>query len=172
MDVCVVNWEIVSTVVCTLVTVGVAYLISKQWSEQKKSEVLAEEAKKLISELFELNKLISKAKNYEFEDKDLKKLVEDFGFYRDVTSLNIKFFKNDIDLNSFELLEELSTQLNNYYLKIERFKTSPPSNPAASFVLMHEIASQNGKDYLDVLILSIDKALDTLRNVALYKNLK
>ena len=171
MDVCVVNWEIVSNVVCTLITVGAAYLISKQWSKQKKSEVLAEEAKKLISELFELNKILSRIKNYAITDNELKGVIEDLGYLKDIIKLKLNFFNDDIKSEDQQRLRNLNDNLETFYGKIEHYKNRK-DRPMVIMYLSLEIAAQADKNYIELLLLDIESALTALRNISLYKSLK
>ena len=171
MDVCVVNWEIVSNVVCTLITVGAAYLISKQWSKQKKSEVLAEEAKKLISELFELNKILSRIGNYELTDNELKGVIEDLGYLKDIIKLKLNFFNDDIKSEDQQQLSALNDNLETFYGKIEHYKNRK-DRPMVIMYLSLEIAAQADKNYIELLLLDIESALTALRNISLYKSLK
>lgn len=171
MDLCVINWEIVTTILCTSITAGVAWHISNQWSKQKKGEIIADEARSLIKEIFELNKLLSRIKNYEITDNELKGVIEDLGYLKDIIKLKVNFLKDDIKIEDQQSLRALNNNLEIFYEKIEHYKDRT-DRPMTIMYLSLDLAAQAGRDYLEPLLVDIEAALTSLRNISLYKSLK
>ena len=100
MDVCSWDWGAIGSFVgagATLIGAGiasfVAWCISKQWKNQKGTEVIANEAKTIFYEVCEFHKHIDYIINYEVTEKGL--------------------------INAFDKIENLSVDINNKLLFLE-----------------------------------------------------
>jgi len=171
MDLCVINWEMVTAILCTGITAGVALYIAHQWSRQKKGEMIADEARSLIKEIFELNKLLSRIKNYEITDNELKGVVKDLGYLKDIIKLKVNFLKDDIKIKDQQRLEVLNNNLETFYEKIKHYKDRTDRSMIIMYLSL-ELAAQADKDYIESLLVDIEAALAALRNISLYKSLK
>ena len=170
-----VDWKVVapmiSGAIATTVTAITALYISNKWSRQKGAEVVADEAKNTIKEIFELNKILSRIKNYAITDNELKGVIEDLGYLKDIIKLKLNFFNDDIKSEDQQQLSALNDNLETFYGKIEHYKNRK-DRPMVIMYLSLEIAAQADKNYIELLLLDIESALTALRNISLYKSLK
>lgn len=105
MDLCVVDWGAVATIVAALIASFTAIYIYFQWKNQKGAEVIANEAKQNIQDILEIIKVISLIRQKSFDSERSKNFGDFNRLYESVVRsslyiddcVEIKDFKKSID---------------------------------------------------------------------------
>lgn len=109
MDLCTWDWGAIGSIlgaIATFVGTFVAVYIFSQWKKQKGSEVVANEAKYAINELFELNKILLELVNFHFDNSsELREKLINFISTSYNTLAKLTFIQNTI-FDDRERIEE------------------------------------------------------------------
>lgn len=171
MDLCVIDWKVIAPILASLIASGTALYISNKWSGQKGKEVLASEAKNLLSDLYELRSHI--------ELLDSNKIIDDKKFLEEIVGFNDRNsrIKNSLlflskELNAKYLVDfnEFIENLKNANIKLAGYK---PKNVLESSLAKFHIAQglyqAQSESFWGNLGCSLESVIQILRNVALYK---
>lgn len=100
MDLCTWDWGAIGSILgagATFTAAGIALYIFNKWKYQKASEVVANEAKYAINEVFELNKVFSDLINFNFDNSiDLKRKIDTFMSLAYNSHTKLTFIQNTI----------------------------------------------------------------------------
>lgn len=167
MDACVIDWKAITPLIASIIASSTALYISNKWKTQKGKEVLANESKALLLELYELrrqtNFLESNGPKGEAEFLDE---ITKFNTRKGRIQNSLSFLRDELKntySNDFNALETSLDTVNNKLKKYDDGKSYP-----AFLVLLGSLKGE-GKGFWDDVISSVDRVVIILRNVAMYK---
>lgn len=112
MDLCTWDWGAIGSILgagATFIAAGVALYIFTQWKNQKASEVVANEAKYTINEIFELNKVFLDLVDLSFNDStELKRKIDTFISLTYSSLAKLAFIENTIFDDNGKIAESIS----------------------------------------------------------------
>lgn len=177
MTSCEFDWELASKfipLISSFTTIFVACFVYKIWHKQKEKEVIATEAKSIILEMFELNKIFSDLINQNFETKEeMIEKMRAFKAQRWHLMAKLAFLRNCLSNEKFKKwmrdFDNETIEINNF---IKPFLEKNSKKDMLDFALMLEIKNNTkGEGELhpfltkQVFILEACKVLATYRKL-------
>jgi len=177
MTSCEFDWELASKfipLISSITTILVAIFVYKIWHKQKEKEVIATEAKSIIMEMFELNKIFSDIFNQNFETKEeMIEKMRAFKAQRWYLIAKLSFLKNCLSNKKFKKwLSDFDgeTIKINYLFKPYLEKNS--KKDMVDFVLMLELKNNSmGEGELHPYQTKQVFLLEACKNLAMFKKL-
>ncbi|HAV5075560.1 TPA: hypothetical protein JI034_13985 [Acinetobacter baumannii] len=177
MTSCEFDWELASKfipLISSITTIFVAYLVYKIWHKQKEKEVIATEAKSIIMELFELNKIFSDLINLNFETKEeMIEKMRAFKAQRWYLMAKLSFLKNCLSNEKFKNwmrdFDNETIEINNL---IKPFLEKNSKKDMLDFALLLEIKN-NSKDERELHSFQTKQVflLEACKDLAMYRKL-
>ena len=174
MDVCSLDWGAISTIIGAGIASATALYISRQWRDQKGSEVIANEAKSLFYDVCEHRKHIDYILNYEVTKNGLIKAV--VGIENLIITINdkISFLYENIDDNerkySLDFYKKSINNLNEYISKLVDEKEYENINDLVKEIQQGlEINLDKPDSYFTNYKISLIKVKEDLINISTYK---
>lgn len=175
MDLCKWDWGAIGSMlgaVATFTAAGVALYIFNKWRYQKASEVVANEAKSVVNEIFELNKILLELSLFHFNgSKELQVKITSFISLTYSIFSKLTFIQNSINdehgklresIESFnkvtlDLIEILTTNLDRTNIDVDIFR---------SYIKIITLEEDNKLKLFKKLS---EKVLENCKNIAIYK---
>lgn len=167
MDLCVVDWGAISTIAAAVIASLVALYISDQWRYQKGTEVIANEAKRLLAELAELRLLIKKINSGTLRGEDLEQAIKSFDYQKNTVSVIMDFLGKEITDKRKNSLIDMKADLDSLYQKLRNYAHKDKSQTFSHFMSLDK---QGDTSIFDDVHGSIDRSESLLRELALYKS--
>lgn len=174
MDVCVIDWGAISTIIGAVIASATALYISRQWRNQKGSEVIANEAKSLFYDVCEHKKHIDYILNYEVTKNGLIKAV--VGIENLIITINdkISFLYENIDDNerkySLYFYKKSINNINEYISRLVDEKEYENINDLVEEIKQGlEINLDKPDSYFTNYKISLIKLKENLINISTYK---
>lgn len=165
---CSIDWVIVKDILVALIGAGipsiVAWQIFKSWREQKGSEVVANEAKRLLVDLAELISLSKKMNSNTLLDDQIQKALKSFNFQTDIIINQLDFLIEEVSSEQQEILKNLKNDLYSTNESLSKF-----INKSANFALTCSLMAANDASIFEELFKSNLNAEKVLRDLALYR---
>ncbi|ARG16054.1 hypothetical protein B7L44_05290 [Acinetobacter nosocomialis] len=177
MTYCYLNWDLASKfipLISSITTVLVAFFVYKIWHKQKEKEVIATEAKSIIMEIFELNKIFSDLFNQNFATKEeMIEKMKAFKAQRWYLIAKLTFLKNCLSNENFKnWLKDFDKETIEINSLIKPYLEKNSKKDMVDFVLMLELKNNSkGEGELHPYQTKQVFLLEACKNLAMYKKL-
>lgn len=175
MDLC--TWDVgaigsILGAVATLIAAGVALYIFTQWKNQKASEVVANEAKYAINELFEINRIFLELVNFHFDNSnELRGKLINFISASYNTLAKLTFIQNTI-LDKDGSIEESIAEFHKITVELITIFTTNLDREnvdIVSFRARIAIMKIDQNNEIELFRRHSIKVIENCKNIAMYK---
>jgi len=171
------DWGTIATFSGAFATVFaaiVAWKISEKWRHQKSSEVLANEAKLLVSDLFAFNSLIVELKNIQIAEKnEIDHKINDYKILTSAINNRINFLTIETfdDKQANDFIEEYRNYNEKFFDSFLQpyINIRDPISAVTSFKLRFNTPSTKEEKIISHIMLINACLLRIYRDIALYK---